>query len=95
MGLTHLHFSIKSLTSQYSFFDNMTRYCYYTITTEDLSTILKRNDIKKSEAYQSRFLEETVPMYGAYMALKKGLIHSWMELTKYIGCICVGRPRKR
>ncbi len=44
------------------------------IETEKLSNILKRNDIKKSEAYDSGFLEGTVPAYEAYMALKKVLI---------------------
>lgn len=44
------------------------------ITVENLAGLLKRNDIKKSEAYQSGFLEGTVPMYGAYMDLKKSLI---------------------
>ncbi len=44
------------------------------ISVENLSAILSRNDIKKSEAYQSGFLEGTVPMYDAYMALKKSLI---------------------
>jgi len=43
------------------------------ITVENLSDILKRNDIKKSEAYQSGLLEGTVPMYDAYMALKNSL----------------------
>lgn len=46
------------------------------ITTENLSYILKRNDIKKSEAYQSGFLEGTTPMYEAYMDLKRSLIRS-------------------
>ena len=49
------------------------------ITAENLSMILKRNDIKKSEAYQSGFLEGTVPMYDAYMALKNSLICSHKE----------------
>ena len=49
------------------------------ITAENLSTILKRNDIKKSEAYQSGYLEGTVPMYDAYMDLKKRLLHSYKE----------------
>ncbi len=44
------------------------------ITAENLSNILQRNDIKKSEIYQSDFLEGTVPAYEAYMALKKALI---------------------
>ena len=43
------------------------------ITVENLSTILKRNDIKKSDAYQSGFLEGTTPMYEAYMRLKKSI----------------------
>lgn len=49
------------------------------ITAENLSVLLKRNDIKKSEAYQSGFLEGTVPMYDAYMDLKKRLIRSRKE----------------
>lgn len=44
------------------------------ITADNLSNILKRNDIKKSEIYQSDFLEGTVPAYDAYMDLKKTLI---------------------
>ncbi|XCP84761.1 AAA family ATPase [Roseburia hominis] len=43
------------------------------INAENLSFILKRNDIKKSEAYESGYLEGTVPVYEAYMALKKVL----------------------
>lgn len=46
------------------------------ITAENLSTVLKRNDIKKSEAYESGFLEGTVPMYDAYMELKKSIVRS-------------------
>ena len=49
------------------------------ISAENLSVVLKRNDIKKSDAYQSGFLEGTVPMYDAYMSLKKRLIHSLKE----------------
>lgn len=44
------------------------------ITAKNLSTILSRNDIKKSEAYDSGYLEGTVPVYEAYMALKKALM---------------------
>ena len=43
------------------------------ITVENLSAILKRNDIKKSDAYQSGFLEGTTPVYEAYMRLKKSM----------------------
>ena len=49
------------------------------ISAENLSGILKRNDIKKSEAYQSGFLDGTVPMYDAYMDLKKSLMRSRTE----------------
>lgn len=44
------------------------------ITAENLSNVLKRNDIKKSEVYDSDYLGGTVPAYEAYMALKKVLI---------------------
>lgn len=43
------------------------------ITVENLSNLLKRNDIKKSDAYQSGFLEGTTPAYDAYIQLKKSL----------------------
>ena len=46
------------------------------ITVENLATILKRNDIKKSDAYQSGFLEGTTPAYEAYMQLKKSMTGS-------------------
>lgn len=46
------------------------------ITAENLSYILKRNDIKKSDAYQSGFLEGTNPAYEAYLRLKKNLAAS-------------------
>ena len=38
--------------------------------------ILGRNDIKKSDAYQSGFLEGTTPTYEAYMQLKKSIATS-------------------
>lgn len=46
------------------------------ITVENLSQLLKRNDIKKSDAYQSGILEGTTPAYEAYMRLKKNLATS-------------------
>ena len=46
------------------------------ITVENLANILKRNDIKKSEAYQSGFLEGTTPLYESYMRLKKSIADS-------------------
>ncbi len=45
------------------------------ITVENLSNILKRNDIKKSEAFQSGFLQGTVPAYEAYVNLKNVLMN--------------------
>ena len=44
------------------------------ITVENLSYILIRNDIKRSDAYQSGFLEGTTPTYEAYIRLKESLI---------------------
>ena len=44
------------------------------ITAENLSKILKRNDMKKSEVYDSDFLKGTVPAYDSYIALKKALM---------------------
>lgn len=44
------------------------------ISAENMSEILKRNDIKKSEIYDSDYLGGTVPAYEAYMALKKVLL---------------------
>ena len=44
------------------------------ITVENLSYILTRNDIKRSDAYQSGFLEGTTPTYEAYIRLKESLI---------------------
>lgn len=43
------------------------------ITINNLTDLLKRNDLKKSEAYQSGFLEGTVPAYEAYMSLKRSI----------------------
>lgn len=49
------------------------------ITAENLSGILKRNDVKKSEAYQSGLLEGTVPAYEAYMRLKKNFAEAMAQ----------------
>ena len=53
------------------------------ITAENLSMILKRNDIKKSDAYQSGFLEGTTPMYEAYMRLKKSMAAALKQEATY------------
>lgn len=44
------------------------------ITSDNLSTILSRNDLKKSEVYQSDFLSGTSPKYESYMKFKKTLL---------------------
>lgn len=49
------------------------------ITVDNLANILKRNDIKKSEAYQSGFLGGTAPLYEAYIALKREIISGVSE----------------
>ena len=46
------------------------------IMADNLSNVLTRNDIKKSDAYQSGFLEGTTPAYEAYIRLKKSLAAS-------------------
>lgn len=43
------------------------------ITVENLSNILKRNDIKKSEAYESGYLHGTAPSYESYIKLKNNI----------------------
>lgn len=44
------------------------------ISVENLYNTLKRNDIKKSEVYQSGYLQGTVPAYESFIELKKALI---------------------
>ena len=44
------------------------------INVEKLSKILKRNDIKKSEAYQSGYLQGTAPAYESYINFKNAFI---------------------
>lgn len=44
------------------------------ITTQKLYDILKRNDIKKSEAFKSGYLDGVIPSYDAYIKLKSSLI---------------------
>ena len=40
------------------------------IIIENLSESLKRNDIKKSDAFQSGYLDGTAPSYNSYIKLK-------------------------
>lgn len=43
------------------------------IVVENLSESLKRNDIKKSDAFQSGYLEGTAPSYNSYIKLKNSI----------------------
>jgi len=44
------------------------------IIVENLADLLKRNDIKKSELFQSGYLENTTPSYEAYINLKRAIM---------------------
>lgn len=46
------------------------------IVVDNLANLLKRNDIKKSDAYESGLLEGTTPSYENYMKLKKYIMSS-------------------
>jgi len=46
------------------------------IEVENLSNILTRNDMKKSEVYQSGYLQGTAPAYEAYINLKRAIVDS-------------------
>lgn len=49
------------------------------LTVDNLNTLLKRNDMKKSEVYQSNFLGGTAPKYKSLVALQKSIIKSLEE----------------
>ena len=44
------------------------------IAVDNLSTLLTRNDVKKSDAYQSGMFGLTTPLYESYMRLKEILL---------------------
>lgn len=44
------------------------------ITADNLSALLKRNDMKKSDVYQSGLVGGTAPSYEAYMRLRKSFL---------------------
>ena len=46
------------------------------LTVDNLSFLLKRNDMKKSEVYQSNFLGGTAPKYTSLVALQKSIVKS-------------------
>lgn len=46
------------------------------ITADNMTSLLKRSDIKRSDAYESDLLRGTAPSYEAYIRLKKALIMS-------------------
>lgn len=43
------------------------------IKVENLSDLLKRNDVKKSDMFQSGYLEHTTPSYESYISFKRTL----------------------
>ena len=49
------------------------------LTIDNLNSLLKRNDIKKSEVYQSNFLGGTAPKYKALVTLQKSIIKNLEE----------------
>ena len=49
------------------------------LTVDNLNTLLERNDMKKSEVYQSDFLGGTAPKYNSLLALQKRIIQSLEE----------------
>ena len=49
------------------------------IKIENLSDVLKRNDVKKSDLFQSGYLEYTTPDYDAYIALKHTIASDWIS----------------
>ena len=44
------------------------------LSIENLNTLISRNDIKKSEIYQSNYLGGTAPKYDALLALQKAIV---------------------
>ena len=49
------------------------------LTVDNLNFLLKRNDMKKSEVYQSNLLGGTAPKYKALVALQKSIIKNLEE----------------
>ncbi len=49
------------------------------LTVDNLHSLLKRNDMKKSEVYQSNFLGGTAPKYTSLLALQKSIIKGLEE----------------
>ena len=48
----------------------------YGLSVDNLNSLLKRNDMKKSEVYQSNFLGGTAPKYNSLVTLQKSIIKS-------------------
>jgi hypothetical protein len=46
------------------------------MTVDNLNDLLKRNDMKRSEVYQSNFLGGTAPKYKSLRTLQNGIIRS-------------------
>ena len=46
------------------------------LIVDNLNSLIKRNDMKKSEVYQSNFLGGTAPKYKSLVALQKSIAMS-------------------
>lgn len=51
----------------------------YGLTIDNLNSLLKRNDLRKSEVYQSNYLGGTAPKYSSLVALQKSIMRSMEE----------------
>ena len=49
------------------------------LVVKNLNSLLKRNDIKKSEIYQSNYLGGTAPKFSALNAFQKSIIKELVE----------------
>ena len=49
------------------------------ITIENLSDLLKRNDVKKSDLFQNGYLENTTPSYESYINIKRFIVETLVD----------------
>ena len=49
------------------------------LVVDNLNDLLNRNDVKKSDVYQSNFLGGTAPKYTALLKLQKSIIQGGVD----------------
>ena len=49
------------------------------LVVDNLNDLLNRNDMKKSDVYQSNFLGGTAPKYNALLKLQKSIVKGWVD----------------